>query len=68
MAAKIINLNQVRKQRARKASKARADENAVLYGRNASRKKADEAETRQRDATLDRSRVEMPPEDTDPDV
>ncbi|TNF18646.1 MAG: DUF4169 family protein [Rhodobacteraceae bacterium] len=63
MAAKIINLRQARKQKSREAAKARSAENSVKFGRNARQKHADASETTRREAHLDRSRLEMPPED-----
>ncbi|MBI6628741.1 DUF4169 family protein [Pontibaca salina] len=41
--AQPVNLNRVRKQRARDAKKARADENAARFGRSKAAREADRA-------------------------
>ncbi|MFK7744387.1 MAG: DUF4169 family protein [Roseobacter sp.] len=41
-----VNLNKVRKTRARAEKRARADENAVKFGRNKPEKAADDAQKR----------------------
>ena len=43
MAGKPINLNKARKARARAAAKARADENAVKFGRTKAERAAEKA-------------------------
>lgn len=48
-----INLNKARKAKARATKKARADENAVKFGRTKSQKTADHAETVQITRHLD---------------
>lgn len=63
MTAKIINLRQARKQKSRQAAKTRSAENSAKYGRNAQQKHADASETSHREAHLDRSKLEVPPED-----
>lgn len=63
MTAKIINLRQARKQKARAAAKTRSAENSAKFGRNAQQKHADASETSRREAHLDRSRLDLPPED-----
>ncbi|CAN0601234.1 unnamed protein product, partial [Ectocarpus sp. 12 AP-2014] len=49
----VTNLNKARKLRARKASKARADQNAVAFGRTREEKALDKAQRVQADAKLD---------------
>jgi len=46
MSGTPVNLNRVRKDKARAEKKARADENAVKFGRSKSQKSLDEARTK----------------------
>ena len=48
-----INLNKVRKDRARAEKKARADRNAVAFGRTKAEKQAAEARARKAERDLD---------------
>ena len=48
-----VNLNKVRKARARADKKARADENAVKFGRTKAEKQRDRAETERSVTRLD---------------
>ncbi len=52
-----VNLNRVRKGRARAAKKARADENAIKHGRSKARKEKDEAELSKARHVLDQHRL-----------
>jgi len=63
VSAKIINLKQARKQKSREAARTRAAENSAKFGRNAQQKHADASETSRREAHLDRSKLDLPPED-----
>ncbi|MGK8235770.1 DUF4169 family protein [Roseovarius sp. MS2] len=51
-----VNLNRVRKQKARAKDKARADENAVRFGRTKAQKALEQAQTEKARATLDQHR------------
>jgi hypothetical protein len=51
-----VNLNRVRKQKARAAQKARADENAVRFGRTRAQKAQEQAEADKTRTTLDQHR------------
>ncbi|NCQ25736.1 MAG: DUF4169 family protein [Roseovarius sp.] len=51
-----VNLNRVRKQRARAAEKVRADENAARFGRSKAQKAREEAEAETARALLDAHR------------
>ena len=48
-----VNLNKVRKDRARAAKKARADENVVVHGRSKAEKLADRARAKKDARALD---------------
>jgi hypothetical protein len=56
--ADIINLNQARKERARAAKSAKAEENRARFGRTKAEKAADRAETSKIDRLLDDSKRE----------
>ncbi|AWZ21626.1 conserved hypothetical protein [Roseovarius sp. EC-HK134] len=51
-----VNLNRVRKQKARAKDKARADENAARFGRTKAQKALEQAQTEKARATLDQHR------------
>ncbi|MFU8779053.1 MAG: DUF4169 family protein [Roseovarius sp.] len=51
-----VNLNRARKQRARAADKARADENAARFGRTKAQKALEQVEADKARATLDQHR------------
>jgi len=53
MSDRPVNLNRVRKQKARAAQKARADENATRFGRTRAQKKREESEADKARRTLD---------------
>jgi len=53
-----VNLNRVRKQRARAERQARADQNAALFGRTKAQKKLEAAEADKARRTLDQHRRE----------
>jgi hypothetical protein len=53
-----VNLNRVRKQRARAERQARADQNAARFGRTRAQKKLDGAEADKARRTLDQHRRE----------
>ena len=55
---KPVNLNQFRKTKARADKKARADANAVKFGRSKAEKAEDDETARQNRAHLDAHRVE----------
>lgn len=55
---KPINLNKVRKDRARADKKARADENAVKFGRTKAERLLDAARNKQARAVLDAQKFE----------
>lgn len=55
---KPINLNKVRKDRARADKKARADENAVKFGRTKAERLLDAARYKQARAVLDAQKFE----------
>ncbi len=52
-----VNLNRVRKARARAAKKAKADENAVRFGQSKARKTRDGTESAKARHDLDRHRL-----------
>lgn len=54
--AKPVNLNRFRKEKTRADKKARADENAIAYGRTNTQKKQDRAEAEKQVAHLDQHR------------
>ncbi|ARE81581.1 amidase [Roseovarius mucosus] len=51
-----VNLNRVRKQKARAKDKARADENAARFGRTKAQKALEQAQTEKARAALDQHR------------
>jgi len=51
-----VNLNRVRKDKARAAKKARADENAASFGRTKSQKAGETAEAERKRRALDQHR------------
>ena len=51
-----VNLNRVRKEKARAEAKARADQNAVKFGRTKAEKELDKARAEQAAARLDQHR------------
>lgn len=51
-----VNLNRVRKQKARAAQKARADENAARFGRTRAQRALEQAEADKARAALDQHR------------
>ncbi len=53
-----VNLNRVRKAKARAEAKARADENAVKHGRTKAERLLEAATTEQARKMLDRHRIE----------
>lgn len=59
--ARIINLNQQRKQKARQEKSNRATENAAKFGRTAAQKKAEAEAIARQQRELDQARVETPP-------
>ncbi|MGY3436702.1 DUF4169 family protein [Marinovum sp. KMM 9879] len=59
--ANIINLRQVRKQKARRDRQDKASENAVKFGRTAGQKQAEAREAEKQRNGLDQTRLEMPP-------
>ncbi|WP_323767219.1 DUF4169 family protein [Marinovum sp.] len=62
--ARIINLNQQRKQQARQKKAAHGSENAVKFGRSAAQKRAEaEAAMRQR-RLLDQAEIDRPEAET----
>lgn len=56
--AEPVNLNRFRKDKARATKKARADENAVRFGRTKAEKKLEQARTDQARRDLDGHRTE----------
>jgi hypothetical protein len=58
MSAGPVNLNRVRKQKARAEKKARADENAARFGRSKAQKAREEAEAEKARRALDQHRRE----------
>ena len=58
---KVINLNKARKARARADKRARADANAVAFGRTKAEKAAAKAETSRMARNLDGKALETPP-------
>ena len=57
-----VNLNKVRKARARADKRARADQNAASYGRTKAEKSRDRAEAVQAQRRLDQHRRDTTPE------
>ena len=53
-----VNLNRVRKDKARAAKKARADENAIKFGRSKTQKRAETLEADMQVARLDQHKRE----------
>ena len=60
--AEPVNLNRFRKDKARAEKKARADENAVRFGRSKAQKDAEKARAEQARRLLDGHRTEDAPE------
>lgn len=58
MSDRPVNLNRVRKQKARAADKARADENATRFGRTKAQKNLEETQADTARRTLDLHRRE----------
>lgn len=58
MSGTPINLNRARKDRARAEKKARADENAVKFGRSKAQRDLDEAQVEKTRRTLDQHRID----------
>ena len=56
--SKPVNLNQVRKARARADRRAKADENAVKFGRSKAEKELDQARERKSREAIDQHRRE----------
>lgn len=63
----VVNLNRVRKARARAAAATEAASNRVKHGRSGARKAADRAEEERRRALLDGARLARPDQDGRPD-
>ena len=61
MSATPINLNKVRKARARAANKARASENSIAFGRTKAERSASEAEGSRMARDLDGKAMQTPP-------
>lgn len=59
---KPINLNKVRKARAKSKARATASENAVRFGRSKAEKQADKAETTVNTMAVDAHRIDKKPE------
>ncbi|WP_432447807.1 DUF4169 family protein [Aliiroseovarius marinus] len=55
---KPVNLNRFRKEKARAANKARADENAVKYGRSKAQKRAETSDKTRARAVLDAHKLD----------
>lgn len=58
MSANVINLNKVRKARAKKKHEAKAEQNRILFGRTKAQKARDEAEAREATKRMDRLKLE----------
>lgn len=54
----IVNLNKVRKQRAKQGREARAAENRVVFGRKKDAREAEKAASDKADQTLDGKRLD----------
>ena len=54
----VVNLRQVKKQAARKAARAKGDENAVKFGRSKAERELQEARTAKAERDLDSHRRE----------
>ena len=54
----VINLNKVRKARAKKKHEAKAEQNRILFGRTKAQKARDEAEAREARQRLDRLKLQ----------
>lgn len=61
MTEKPVNLNRFRKQKARAEKRARADANAVKFGRSKAEKTAESAEITRAKTRLDGHSLEKPP-------
>lgn len=59
---KPINLNKVRKARAKAKARATASENAVRFGRSKAEKQADKAKTTANTMAVDAHRIDKKPE------
>lgn len=68
MSGTPINLNKVRKARARVQKRAQGDTNAVAFGRNKGQKAADQADATRIARTLDEARLDTPPRGADDDT
>lgn len=64
---KPVNLNRYRKQKARAAKKARAEQNAVIHGLPKSERAKTRVENRASVKDLDGKVLELPQSGTDPD-
>ncbi|WP_119840262.1 DUF4169 family protein [Pseudooceanicola algae] len=58
--AKIVNLNQVRKDKARAGKRAKGDENALRFGLGKAQKRLDQAHADKHEGALDGHRLERP--------
>lgn len=58
MSDKPVNLNRVRKDRARADRKAKADANAAKFGRSKAGRELDRARNEKADKTLDQHRID----------
>jgi hypothetical protein len=63
MAAEIINLNQVRKNRARAEKEKSASENRILFGRTKAEKNLTRARNDKAEKTLDQGKIDQPDDD-----
>lgn len=61
--SKVVNLNKVRKLKAKEAADKQAAENRVKFGRTKAQKQLDEAETALAKARLDQLKLENPNQD-----
>ncbi|WP_238365407.1 DUF4169 family protein [Mesobacterium pallidum] len=64
--SKVINLNQVRKQKARDAKRAQGDANAAAFGRTKGEKQRQKQETDSQERHLDGHRRDAPDEGDKP--
>ncbi|TXH06265.1 MAG: DUF4169 family protein [Nevskiaceae bacterium] len=60
--SKIVNLNRVRKQKAREAAETQAAANRIKFGRTKAEKQRDEAEAEAARRKLDQLKRDTPPE------
>lgn len=63
MAAEIINLNQVRKNRARAEKEKSASENRILFGRTKAEKDLTRARNEKAEKTLDQGKIDKSEDD-----